>query len=115
MCTGETLQVPQSFYLLTAKNYVNIRKYDVGNGVFASQEFWDEIIPRQTINFSEVIAYHKNGVAYKAIKDVIWMAQYIMLHSDVCCPSQVLVELWHFSLQYVTCMHNTMMDKSWFI
>ena len=66
---------------------ITVQSYQADNGIFAAREFAQKLLEDgQAIQFSGVGAKHQNGIAERAIKTSMYMAQAMMLHSAIQWP-----------------------------
>jgi transposase InsO family protein len=85
LTSHETLGAKERFEFSCRDFGVIIQQYLSDNGsAFTSNEFANHLARfEQTARFAGVGAHHHNGIAKKAIQDVMSIARTIMLHSAI--------------------------------
>jgi hypothetical protein len=105
LTTHETLGVKERFEFASI-----IQKYLADNeAASTSHEFSNHLRQfEQTIQFAGVGAHHHNGIAEKAIEDVMSIARTLLLHSAIHWPDVADAQLWPMAVDHAVFLHNHM-------
>jgi hypothetical protein len=80
----DTVDAKHAFEAFTISQGFTIKHYHADNGIFADSAFIKDIRearPSQSINYSGINAYFKNGIAEKRIRDLQEPARKQLLHT----------------------------------
>ena len=104
----DTVQAKLHFERAADESGVVIQSYHTDNGVFTSAQFLEELLQnQQTIRFSGSGAAHQNGVAERAILNVVNMARTMMLHSAMrSADGSLNTDLWPMAMDYAAWIYN---------
>ena len=113
--THETLKAKQDFELKSKDAGVIPLEYISDNdSAFTSKSYAAHLSNCSQIQpFAGVGAHHHNGVAEKAIQNIIMsIARTMMLHSAIHWPEISDPSLWPMAVQYATYLYNKVPDPS---
>ena len=110
---GESItQAKTAFEAYVSKYNVKIKHYHADNGRFADNKFISSIKERgQAISFCTAYAYHQNGKAEKAIRNLSEKARVVLFQSVNRSTSESSVHLWPYALRYVSNVKNHLPDR----
>ena len=99
-----------------ADNNINLRNFQADNGVFASEEFRNDLrMKGQKLRFCGVgRAHHQNGTAERFIKTICYLTRAQLIHAAICWPKQADLELWPFAFDHSVYLWNNMPSKDGF-
>ncbi|KAL7476664.1 hypothetical protein ACHAW6_004497, partial [Cyclotella cf. meneghiniana] len=108
LTSKETIEAKQAFERFATDHGVCIKQYHTDNGRFADNAFKQHCSQqRQAITYCSVNAHFQNGIAERAIRDIIEAARTILLHAKARWPSAVHLSLWPNALRMAVHIHNT--------
>ena len=104
----DTVKAKLHFERAADESGVVIQSYHTDNGVFKSDKFVTELLKnQQTIRFSGSGAAHQNGVAERAILNVVNMARTMMLHAAMrSADGSLNTDLWPMAMDYAVWIYN---------
>lgn len=104
----DTVKAKLHFERAADESGVVIQSYHTDNGVFKSDQFVTELLKnQQTIRFSGSGAAHQNGVAERAILNVVNMARTMMLHAAMrSADGSLNTDLWSMAMDYAVWIYN---------
>ena len=114
LTSHETLKAKENFEFMCRDYGVTPQKYLADNEAsFTSREFEAHLQKfEQTIRFAGVGAHHHNGIAEKAIQDIMSIARTMLLHAAIHWPDMADAQLWPMAVDHAVRLHNHMPDPS---
>ena len=113
--SGETLMGKRILEHDAADHNIVLRNFQADNGVFASEEFRNDLkVKRQKLRFCGVGAHHQNGTAERFIKTICYLTRAQLIHAAICWPNQADLELWPFAFDHSVYLWNNMPSKDGF-
>ena len=104
----ETIQAKLHFERNAANYGVKIKSYHTDNGIFTSKDFMTQLLEDdQHIHFSGAGAAHQNGVAERAIQNVVKMARTMLIHAAMRSPDGTIsADLWPMAMDHAVWLYN---------
>jgi hypothetical protein len=105
----KTVAAKRAFESFAAKNGVKIQHYHCNNGGFSDNAFKQACHKqRQQLTFCGVNAHFQNGIAERAIRDLLESTHKQLLHACACWPQAVHFALWPYALRNAALLHNSL-------
>jgi hypothetical protein len=106
---AETMLAKQAFGKFAAKYGVCILHYHCDNGQF-SDNAWKKSCEasRQQLTFCGVNTDFQNGIAERAIQDLLESARKQLLHAHACWPAAAHFASWPYAMRNATLLHNSL-------
>ncbi len=105
----KTLAAKFAFKQYAVEHGVKILHYHYNNRRFHDKAFQQACHKaRQQLTFCGVNAHFQNGIAKRAIQDLLESARKQLLHAPARWPEAVHVALWPYALQNAVYLHNTL-------
>jgi hypothetical protein len=106
---AETMLAKQALEKFAAEHGVHILHYHCDNGQFADNA-WKQSCKasRQRLTLCGVNAHFQNGIAERAIWDLLESARKQLLHTCARWPAAVHFALWPYALHNATLLHNSL-------
>jgi hypothetical protein len=110
----ETIGAKERFEVACHDVGVIIQKYLSDNGrAFTSNAVANHLARfEQTARFAGIGAHHHNGIAEKAIQDVMSIERTIMLHWAIHWPEVADAQLWSMAVDHAVFLHNPCLVKT---
>ena len=105
----ETVAAKHAFEKFAAKHGVHIHHYHCDNGRFYDNVFKESCEnSRQRLTFCGVNAHFQNGIAERAIWDILESARKQLLHARARWPAAVHFALWPYAIRNAVLLHNSL-------
>jgi hypothetical protein len=109
LTSEEMIEAKQAFKHFAEQHGVRILHYHCNNGGFSKNAFKNSCSTKgQQLTFCGVNAHFQNGIAEKAIRDLIESARKQLLHARQRCPAAIHLALWPYALRSAVHLHNTL-------
>jgi len=103
----ETIKAKQAFEAYAATHGVNILHYHADNGIFADNDFQNEVRRQgQRLTFCGVNAHFQNGIAERRIRELQDRARTMLIHANRRWPQAVNAYLWPYALRMANDLIN---------
>ena len=108
LTSHDTLQAKEQYEFMCRDYGVLPQQYLSDNAkCFTSQEYTAHLRKfSQTSRYAGVGAHHGNGIAEKAIQDVMSCARTLLLHAAIHWPDQADPQLWPMAVDHAVFLHN---------
>jgi len=105
----ETVAAKHAFEKFAAKHGIHIHQYHCNNGCFYDNAFKESCEnSRQRLTFCGFNAHFQNGIAERAIWDILESAQKQLLHARARWPAAVHFALWPYAVRNAVLLHNSL-------
>jgi hypothetical protein len=109
LTSDETIKAKRAFEQFAADHGVKILHYHCDNGRFKDNTFRQACgEARQQLTFCGVNAHFQNGIAKRAICDLLESACKQLLHASARWPAAVHLALWPYALRSAALLFNTL-------
>jgi hypothetical protein len=104
---NKTTKSAQHLESMARQENVQVKKYHLDNGIFATTAFKTHCeSQQQEFSFSSVGTHHQNGVAERNIKTFAQWAHANMLHLALHWPVQANISFWPQAIEYSVWVFN---------
>jgi hypothetical protein len=109
LSSNKTVAAKLAFKQFSEQHGITIQHYHCNNGRFADNDFKLACKQaRQRLTFCGVNTHFQNGIAKKAIWDLLESAHNQLLHARQRWPAAIHLSLWPYALRNAYFLHNTL-------
>ena len=108
LSSNEALKAKLAFEQFATNNHVSIEHYHADNGCFADNAFIAHCtLWQQRLTYCGVNTHFQNGIAERAIRDIMEAGRKQLLHAMARWPTAVNLALWPCVVRYAVDLYNT--------